>query len=190
MDKDAPVSMIESRTHVDHPRKHGRKFFFAFVIIFAVLVVGLMAATYFTSGKKTEEEEQLDVDTDDTELIVAEIVTDNTSIGDAFWKAATSGATVKRSECEGLINYGNQYVEAFGGTKINGNLCQETSIKVAGKQISSNEYPYEDLMTIYVQAIDKCIVAPFYEGFYGIQGYQVTEGKCTEAVKSVGVTNE
>ena len=193
MDSGEPVSMIESRTHVDHPRKHGRKIFFAFVIIFAVLVTGLLiAATYSSNNAPAEKEIALDDDSDDSEIIVAEIATNSTRVGEAFWRVATESGSqvINRSDCESLIRYGNQYVDAFGGTKLNNTVCQENFIKVAGKQVSSTEYPYDDLMTIYIQTGDKCLVAPFYEGFYGIQGYSVMDGNCAVTVKSVGVIDE
>lgn len=86
MDDGAPVSMIESCTHKDHPRKHGRKIFFVFVAVFAILVIGLLVATYLSSSTSTRQE-----------------------------------------------------------------------------------------------------VAPFYEGFYGLQNYKITDGSYTEPLKSVGV---
>lgn len=86
MDDGAPVSMIESRTHKDHPRKHGRKIFFVFVAVFAILVIGLLVATYLSSSTSTRQE-----------------------------------------------------------------------------------------------------VAPFYEGFYGLQNYKITDGSYTVPLKSVGV---
>ena len=134
----------------------------------------------------------LDDDSDDSEIIVAEIATNSTRVGEAFWRVATESGSqvINRSDCESLIRYGNQYVDAFGGTKLNNTVCQENFIKVAGKQVSSTEYPYDDLMTIYIQTGDKCLVAPFYEGFYGIQGYSVMDGNCAVTVKSVGVIDE
>lgn len=192
MNDGAPVSMIESRTHKDHPRKHGRKIFFVFVAVFAILVIGLLVATYLSSNTSTKQEVALDDDSDDTEVIVAEIVIDNTDFGENIWKVA-SGAesgSIKRSDCESLIKYGNQFAEAFGGAKINTNVCQERFLKVSGKQVSSTEYPYEDLMVIYMQAGNQCLVAPFYEGFYGLQNYKVTDGNCAEPLKSIGVVND
>lgn len=171
MDNTGQISMIESRNTPVTTKKKGYGWIII-VIVALVLIVGICGVVAVLVSTN-QESETGDEEISESEIEVAEMVVDDSKIGQAFWDKNPT-----KDDCEKLVEYAKEYSEHYGIKYEAIKACESDSLTVGFEEKESDEYPFNDMQIIYLQDESYCHVFPFYEGFVSLDGYKNYSGDC------------
>ena len=172
------------------PKKNSKWLVIVCCALVVLAVISLVASIIIKrSAPATITDEEGMSQVSDIESDAIELVTDDTSVGQEFWDAASSDPSgeVSFAKCQKLVGYGNTFAERFGGSKMEGDLCSSGSIAMSISVEPDQEIPYDDLNVIHISNGDKCYNYAFYQGFFSLIKYSVVSGACTGEIKNIEV---